>query len=200
MQLNPLHLPLKPGLGGGEGAGVSLPPQTPGEGGELGGDGEAVPLLGAGVAGKTAEQRLAAAVEASGAVGVGRVEEQQAPFKAAPEGGGEPVVIPGRVVAPEELVAPGPGAYADAGFACRACHDGWVLGLSCVEFSVARGSKPPGDGPCGSRAQARQCSNGACSGARALRSLRPNRQQRPGVHRHVRGGFWLLNLRASELR
>ena len=136
VQLHPLQPPLQPCPGGGEGAPVPLATQPPREGGQLGGDAEALLLRRAGRGGELAQQGFAAAVEAAGAVGVGRVEEQQIPLQAAGKGGRQALVVALRRIAPEELVAPGPGAHADAGLVAGACHDRCHSAHHSGEFSA----------------------------------------------------------------
>ena len=139
VELHPFHLPLQPPLGGGKGFRIAPPAEAPGEGGQLGGQAELLPLAGAGLQGEASQQLFATAIQAPGAIGVRGVKEAEVQLKATPEGLLQQGVVPLGVVAPEELVSPGPGAHADARLVRLSCHDRAVADLHCAEFSAQLG-------------------------------------------------------------
>ena len=112
MQLHPIELALQALLGRREGAIKTAPAQAPGEGCQLGGQATPGALGRREGSGELAKQLLTAAVPAAGAIGIGGVEKTEIQLEAAPEGGRQ-LVIQSGVIAPQELVAPGPGADAD---------------------------------------------------------------------------------------
>ena len=109
-------------MGGREGGTKALAAQAPGERGQLGGQREGLAIGRGQLRAELAEQGLAAAVEAPGSIGIGCIKKVQpqghGPVEALAQG---PVL--GRVVTPEQLVAPGPGAHTDAG-RCRGGNHG----------------------------------------------------------------------------
>ena len=112
VQLHPIELALQALLGRREGAIKTAPAQAPGEGCELGGQTTPGALGRRKGSGKLAQQLLTAAVPAAGAIGIGGVEKTEIELEAAPKGRRQ-LVIQSGVIAPKELVAPGPGANAD---------------------------------------------------------------------------------------
>ena len=113
VQLHEIELALQAQAGRLEGRPVAATTQAPGEGSQFGGHCQRLAAGGLQGGAEATQQALAAAMEMSGAVGVGGVEEQQSPLHGAPEAGLQLGVLI-RVVAPEKLIAPGPRAHTDA--------------------------------------------------------------------------------------
>ena len=123
MQLHPIELALEALPRRPEGAIKAAPAEAPGERCQLGGDATAGPLGRRQGSDELAQQLLATAVPAAGAVGIGAVEKTEIQVEAALERGRQ-LVIEGGVIAPKELVTPGPGADADGRQGSRlTCHD-----------------------------------------------------------------------------
>ena len=149
MQLHQIEVAFESLVGGREGGTKALAAQAPGERGQLGGQREGLAIGQGQLRAELAEQGLAAAVEAPGSIGIGCIKKVQpqghGPLEALAQG---PVL--GRVVAPEQLVAPGPGAHTDAG-RCRGGNHGHsnraigaMIGLTDGPAALTLPQEPPG--------------------------------------------------------
>jgi hypothetical protein len=118
VQLDPVELALQALERRIKGAPEAAAAQPPGEGGQLGGHAQRLPLARRQGRSKAADQGFAAAAEPAGSIRIGGVEKPEAPRHRPLERDLQFSVVPLGLIVPKKLVAPGPGAHPDG----RNCH------------------------------------------------------------------------------